>query len=127
MAEEIMAIRFDCPSCKAHYEVADELAGKMIMCRVCKKRGVVRGLTTTSSSAGTLAAGAAAKTTTRRNFLPFIGLFLASLGAIGVGALLARQPWERGRERPEDGPDGGRRRFRRGPGEDKKDGKESAV
>ena len=117
-----MAVRFDCPNCKAHYEVADDLLGKMIMCRVCKKRGLVRSTTAATALPG---AGVLATTTSRRNFLPFIGLFLASLGAIGVGALLARQPWERGRDR-EDGP-GGRRRFRPPPGEDKKDNKGSAV
>ncbi len=116
-----MAIRFDCPSCKANYEVADDLAGKMIMCRVCKTRGQVRSLTAAASSTAMLvAAGASATAMSRRNFLPHLGLFLASLGAIGVGALLARQPWARGREEE-------RRRFRRPPGEDKKDGKEGAV
>jgi hypothetical protein len=123
MAEEIMAIRFDCPSCKANYEVADDLAGKMIMCRVCKKRGAVRSLTAAASAPGL--GGLAAKTS-RRNFLPYIAFFLASVGAWWVGALLARyQPWERGRERPED-ESGGWRRFRQ-PGEDKKAGKEGAV
>jgi hypothetical protein len=57
----------------------------------------------------------------RRTFLPWAGLFVASLGAIGVGALLANPPWERGKLSPEE--EERRRRFReRPPGEDKKDG-----
>ena len=115
-----MAVRFDCPNCKANYDVADDLAGKMIMCRVCKKRGSVRSLSAPASSLAAPVEGAAAAVS-RRNFLPWAGLFLASLGAIGVGALLARQPWE-SRESPEEER---RRRFRGGPppGEDKKDNK----
>lgn len=110
-----MPIRFDCPNCKANYEVVDDLAGKMIMCRVCKKRGPVRSLA--AATANPLAAAApAGSSMSRRNFLPLAGLFLASLGAIGVGALLARQPWERGRDKDE------RRRWPP-PGDDKKDDK----
>ena len=119
--EEIMAVRFDCPNCKANYEVADDLAGKMIMCRVCKKRGPVRSLSAAASSlAAPVKGSTSSPSVSRRNFLPLAGLFVASLGAIGVGALLARQPWERGKERSEDerGP-----RFRRPPADDKKDGK----
>ncbi len=115
-----MAVRFDCPNCKANYEVADDLAGKIIMCRVCKKRGSVRSLSTAASSLAMPTAGAAAQSMSRRNFLPLVGLFFASLGAIGVGALLARQPWEQGKE--DDWP--GRRRRDQQPGDDKKDGKD---
>ncbi|HEY7326735.1 MAG TPA: hypothetical protein VH592_03790 [Gemmataceae bacterium] len=123
-----MAVSFNCPSCKATYEVADDLAGKMIMCRVCKKRGPVRSLGAAGSSATLAAAGSSmAATPSRRNFLPIAGLFLASLGAIGVGALLARQPWDRSDPRDDwKGGPGGRRRGPGG-GEDKKDGKEGAV
>jgi hypothetical protein len=128
--EEIMPVRFDCPSCKANYEVADDLAGKMIMCRVCKKRGPVRSLSAPASSATTLPAARqalAAATPSRRNLLPFLGLFLASLGAIGVGALFARYPpseWFAGEDPEEE-----RRRRRRfgPPDEQKKDGKEGAT
>ena len=127
-----MAIRFDCPNCKANYEVADDLGGKMIMCRVCKKRGAVRSLSAPASSLAMPAASVTAGSLSRRNFLPLVGLFFASLGAIGVGAVLARQPWERGKESPEE--QERRRRFREGwrPGEDKdkkdgKDGKEGGV
>jgi hypothetical protein len=121
--EEIMPVRFDCPSCKANYEVDDGLAGKMIMCRVCKKRGAVRSLTAASPSQATSLAAAvpAASGLSRRNFLPLAGLFVASLGAIGVGALLARQPWDRGTDKDD-------RRFRGfppPPRDDQKDGKDN--
>ncbi len=102
-----MPVNFDCPSCKATYEVADDLAGKMIMCRVCQKRGPVRSLTATTSPA----ASKSSTEPSRRNFL--IGGIVASLGAIGAGALLARQPWRHWGEEPpppDDSPD--RRRFR---------------
>jgi hypothetical protein len=121
-----MAIRFDCPNCKTQYEVADDLAGKMIMCRGCQKRGAVRGLG--ASTATLTAAGAsAAPVSSRRTFL--IGLGVASLGAIATGALLARQPWRRwggssdtpssergrGRGRPRP-PDAGKDTEKKGPG-----------
>ncbi|HTU90608.1 MAG TPA: hypothetical protein VMF69_11080 [Gemmataceae bacterium] len=129
-----MPIRFDCPNCKANYEVADDLAGKMIMCRVCKKRGPVRSLTAPAVAAA--AGRPATDSMSRRNFLPIIGLFLASVGAVATGALLARQPWDQGRRPPEDGrrppedgPGGEPGKRRRGPprDDDKKDGKEGAV
>lgn len=120
-----MPVRFDCPSCKANYEVADDLAGKVIMCRVCKKRGPVKSLTAAATLPATGTSSSAPMS--RRNFLPIVGLFVASLGAIGVGALLARAPWERGKE-----PDDGRRRRWPPPDDkndknDKKDGKGGPV
>lgn len=121
-----MSVRFDCPSCKANYEVDDGLAGKMIMCRVCKKRGAVKSLAAANPSHATSLAAAvpAASSLSRRNFLPIAGLFVASLGAIGVGALLARQPWDRSNDKDD---------WRRGPrpprddNKDNKDNKGSAV
>jgi hypothetical protein len=116
-----MTLRFDCPSCKANYEVADDLAGKIIMCRVCKKRGKVQSSPTQTSSATAQQAASlsAASSLSRRNFLPLAGLVLASLGAIATGALLAKQPWARTTE------DRGPGRGRKGPppGEDRKDDK----
>lgn len=116
-----MPVRFDCPHCKANYEVADDLAGKMIMCRVCKKRAPVKSLDFKPPS---MTAAAASKSSSaqssRRTFV--IGLTVASLGAIGVGALLARAPWQR---RGDGGQD---RQRRRGPPPDaQKDDKGSSV
>lgn len=118
-----MTIRFDCTSCKANYEIADDLAGKMIMCRVCKKRGKAQGAPSTTPSATAPAAEGKADATklSRRNFLPIAGLVLASVGAIATGALLARQPWRRPPTEPEFGP--GRRRKGPQPDKDKKDEK----
>ena len=123
-----MPVHFNCPNCKATYEVADDLAGKMIMCRVCKKRGSVGKSTAAASSAATVpGAGQSLATAmpSRRNLLPIVGFCVLSLAAVGVGALLARAPWESGSDRQDDWPGGGRRR--RGPGEDKKDDKEGAT
>ncbi len=117
-----MPVNFDCPSCKATYEVADDLAGKMIMCRVCQKRGPVRSLTATTTSA----ASKSSAEPSRRTFL-IGGVVVASLGAIGAGALLARQPWRHWGAEPDDSPD----RRRRGPPPDadkqKQDGKGPSV
>lgn len=118
-----MAIRFDCPHCKANYEVADDLGGKMIMCRVCQKRGAVRSLAAASAApaaaAGSVAAGASS--VSRRKFFVIGAGVLASLGAVGTGALLARRPWRHwGEEEPENQP-GGPWRGRGGPPRDGKD------
>jgi hypothetical protein len=116
-----MTIRFDCPSCKANYDVADDLANKVIMCRVCKKRGKVQSFSATTPSATTLPSAAKLEATpmTRRGFLPLAGLILASAGAVATGALLARQPWRK--PSTDDGP-GGRRKGPP-PDEGKKDDK----
>jgi hypothetical protein len=112
-----MTIQFDCPSCKAHYEVADDLGGKMIMCRVCKKRGPVKSTSAANAPAGAALASVAKSSSepSRRSFLLIGGGVLASLGAIATGALLARwQPFRHWGEPADTSPDGQRRR-RRGP------------
>lgn len=108
-----MAVRFDCSHCKANYEVADDLAGKMIMCRVCQKRAAVRSLSTASSSSllkTTTSSPTSSVDKSRRNFL--IGMSVASLSAIGAGAMLARRPWRRWGNKPaqSSAPEGGPRR-----------------
>ncbi len=87
-----MPISFQCPHCKTVYDVADDLAGKFIMCRGCQKRGAV---STPSGKAPNATAPASATSPTRRNFLTIAGWGLASVGAIATGALLARKPWKR--------------------------------
>lgn len=115
-----MTLRFDCPNCKSNYEVADDLGGKMIMCRVCKKRVKVQS---TPAGAAPAAAGKVAGTSlSRRNFLPIVGLVLASGAAVAIGALLAREPWRTPPTRPDFGPGKGRRKGPP-PEEDKKGGK----
>jgi hypothetical protein len=114
-----MSIRFDCPSCKANYEVADDLAGKMIMCRVCKKRGKIGSLSSPDTAAATpFVAKSVAAAPSRRNFLMIGGLVLASVGSIAAGALLARKPWHKWT----DPPDTNRRGPGKGPPPDGKDG-----
>jgi hypothetical protein len=90
-----MPIRFDCPSCKANYEVADDLAGKMIMCRVCKKRGQIKSLAAAGAATVPSIQKSVALGPSRRNFLAIGGLVVASLGSITAGALLARKPWRK--------------------------------
>jgi len=118
-----MPIRFDCPNCKANYEVADDLGGKMIMCRLCQKRGLVRS--STAKPSATVQSAAAAAAPSRRNFLLIGGGVLASLAAIATGAGLAQwRPWRHWGDEPEGerrrgfGPPGGRGgppRDRKGP------------
>ncbi|HEY7425370.1 MAG TPA: hypothetical protein VH682_14155 [Gemmataceae bacterium] len=88
-----MPIQFLCPNCKTVYDVADDLAGKFIMCRACQKRGPVRSLSGKAPGSATLAASASAASPTRRNFLTIALWSVASVGAIATGAVLARKPW----------------------------------
>jgi hypothetical protein len=85
-----MPIQFLCPNCKTVYDVADDLAGKFIMCRACQKRGPVRSLSGQAPSSTTLAASASAASPTRRKFMTISLWSLASVGAITTGAVLAR-------------------------------------
>ncbi|HWG43672.1 MAG TPA: hypothetical protein VN688_12870 [Gemmataceae bacterium] len=104
-----MAIQFECPHCKAGYEVADDLAGKMIMCRLCQKRGSVRSLAAKPAPA--------AATTSNPSRRKFVLIAVASIGSIGTGILLARRPWRLWSFRAERSPeDTTRRRGRRGGG-----------
>jgi hypothetical protein len=124
-----MAIQFECPNCKTAYEVADELAGKFIMCRGCQKRGPVRTLSGKPASGGGLAAAVAtASPPTRRNFLMYGVCVAASVGAIVTGAVLARKPWRAWTQTTDPrgfGPGGpGPRRPRPDDGKDRKDDKE---
>lgn len=106
-----MPIRFECPHCKAHYEVADDLGGKMIMCRVCQKRAPVKSLAAASAPGSAVPSVAKSDTLSRRKFLVIGGGVLASLGAIATGAILAR--WQPFRHWGEPST---RDRFDRGPG-----------
>jgi hypothetical protein len=126
----LMPVRFDCPHCKANYEVVDDLVGKMIMCRVCKKRATVRSVSGTMPTPSLTTTATASKSssadTSRRNFIVFASI--ASLGAIGLGALLARQPWRRwGKSASQSSAPGGPQdqpgRRRRDPQDGKKDDK----
>jgi hypothetical protein len=89
-----MPIRFDCPHCKANYEVADDLGNKMIMCRVCKQRALVKtaGAATAASTVASVKKSGGVEIS-RRGFFAIGGLVLASIASIATGALLARKPW----------------------------------
>jgi hypothetical protein len=98
-----MSVRFECPTCKTSYDVDDDLAGKMIMCRGCQKRGQVRAAgasskaaTTTATTAAPATATSVAKpnliqaTTTRRESMAMWVYGLLAVGSITTGAVLAR-------------------------------------
>jgi hypothetical protein len=107
-----MTLPFNCPHCKANYEVADELGGKNIMCRVCQKRGQVGSAAGKTAGAGGAAGiSLAAKDPSRRNFLFIGGVTVGSVLSIATGAILAR--WRYWNPQTEPPPEGGRRR---GPG-----------
>ena len=112
-----MPISFACPSCKAHYDVMDDLAGKSILCRVCQKRGTVPAAPAKPAAPATSAGQKSLVATTpvdpsRRRMLLLVA---AGLGAIITGAVIARHPWRHwGEPDPKESPDGPGRR--RGPG-----------
>ena len=86
-----MPIPFECSGCKTAYEVADDLAGKAILCRTCQHRGQVRSLGAPTSGKAGLSLSVAS--VGRRNFLRIGALVLASAASITTGALLAHRPW----------------------------------
>jgi hypothetical protein len=103
-----MPVRFVCPTCKTSYDVDDELAGKMIMCRGCQKRGKVQaaGVSTPTATATTTAPATATTTATatslartalaqstpsRREAMSSWWVYgLLAVGSITTGAVLAR-------------------------------------
>ncbi len=113
-----MAVKFECPNCKAGYEVADDLANKVILCRVCQKRGTVRaaGAKATPSSGGVPSVALPSSKPSRRQTLKIVAGIVASVASIATGAVLARnpslRPWrhwksESGERRRRGGPDSG--------------------
>jgi hypothetical protein len=111
---DAMPIAFACPSCKARYDVTDELAGKSILCRVCQKRGTVPAAPAKPAEPAKAAAPAqpaAPINPTRRRVLLMVA---GGLGAIITGAVLARHPWKHWGDPPPASPDDPGRR--RGPG-----------
>lgn len=115
-----MSISFACPSCKARYDVTDELAGKSILCRVCKKRGTVPAAPAKAAEPTKPAAEPAKSTVPAKPATPpnpgrrrFILMAVGGLGAIITGAVLARRPWKHWGDPPPSPDDPARRR---GPG-----------
>jgi len=102
------------------YEVADDLAGKWIMCRGCQKRGPVRSLSAkgNADAAGAASIALASANPSRRQALRIGVGVLASLASITTGALLARyRPWRNWGDSDDSSPETTRRRGRgRGPG-----------
>jgi DNA-directed RNA polymerase subunit RPC12/RpoP len=106
-----MPIQFECSGCKTTYEVADDLAGKAILCRTCQHRGQVKSLG--APTIGKPGRSLSIASLGRRNFLGIAALVLASAGSIATGSMLARRPWRNwggGEQSPDDS------RRRRGPG-----------
>jgi hypothetical protein len=86
-----MPLLFECPHCRAKYEVADDMAGKAILCRECEQRGNVP-----ASTAKQTGAAAGPKPPTRRKALKLVAGSLAA-GAVlyaGVYYWFHELPWE---------------------------------
>jgi hypothetical protein len=110
-----MPIRFECTHCPAKYDVADDMAGKTILCRSCEKRGTVPSAATPppgSAPRPTLPAAAALRQValpTRRSFLtPALayGVPAGLLVFAGIYYWSRPFPWERLRD-PRPGEPGG--------------------
>jgi hypothetical protein len=115
-----MPIPFTCPSCKARYDVMDDLAGKKIMCRVCQKRGPVPAAPprpsappAAATSANAPHAAAAPAKPSRRNLVLIIA---GAVGALTTGAILARRPWRHWGDSMESAPPDDPANRRRGKG-----------
>lgn len=109
-----MPISFACPSCKARYDVTDDLAGKSILCRVCQKRGTVPAASAKPAEPAKAAVPAQRAAPANPSRRRFILMAVGGLGAIITGAVLARHPWKHWGDPPPASPDDPGRR--RGPG-----------
>jgi hypothetical protein len=83
--EDVMPIPFQCPKCRARYEVADAMDGKTILCRECEERVSVGG----QAAGGTKL--------TRRNALAALayGVPGGLLVVAGIYYWSRPLPWER--------------------------------
>lgn len=109
-----MSISFACPTCKARYDVTEELAGKSILCRVCQKRGTVPAAPAKPAEPAKSAEPAKPAAPPNPSRRRFILMATGALGAILTGAVLARRPWKHWGDPPPASPDDPARR--RGPG-----------
>jgi hypothetical protein len=128
-----MPVSFECPNCRARYDVAPDMVGKTMLCRECEQRVSIPGSAAVAKPVhpALKAAAASAGEATRRNAI-LIGLagFLpgALLGWLGGYFWKRPLPWEGHRrdspeasadgEQPADGQaaDGQQRRGGRGRG-----------
>jgi hypothetical protein len=94
-----MPIFFECSSCSIKYEVADDMAGKTILCRQCEQRGKVPGVVPAGNPARAAALVGTArgqKPPTRRKALEW-GLGGAVVGLVGFAMIYYWShplPWE---------------------------------
>jgi hypothetical protein len=105
-------IYFQCPNCRAKYDVAEDMVGKTMLCRECEQRVAVPASAAAAKPVHPALKAAAASTgeaTRRSAILIGVASFLpgALLGWLG-GYFWKRQlPWEGGRSgRREDSADG---------------------
>ncbi len=110
-----MPIHFECPNCRAKYDVADDMIGKNILCRNCEQRVAVQR--PGAGVARTAAPAAAASGAVSRRKAVLIAAGILPVGFLGwfMGYYWKRPlPWERVKP-AEDSEDRPRRRFRGGP------------
>jgi hypothetical protein len=92
-----MPIHFECPNCRAKYDVAEDMVGKTMLCRECEQRVPVHVTATAGKAVAAKGTAASAGAPTRRNAV-LIGLagFLpgALLGWFGGYFWKRPLPWE---------------------------------
>ncbi len=107
-----MPIHFECPNCRARYDVAEDMVGKPMLCRECEQRVTVAASAAAAKPVHPALKAAATSTgeVTRRNaVLIGVASFLpgALLGWMGGYFWKRPLPWEgRRRETPEASADG---------------------
>jgi hypothetical protein len=104
-------IHFECPNCRAKYDVAEDMVGKPMLCRECEQRVTVAASAAAAKPVhpALKAAAASAGDVTRRSVLIGVASFLpgALLGWMGGYFWKRPLPWEGAkRERREDSADG---------------------
>lgn len=95
-------MKFQCPACSANYEVAKEMAGRSILCRMCGKRGMVsEGTAVTLGASSRVAAGPGATSVAAPPASRYAGLILLTkvvglllLGFCAVYYWSRPLPWE---------------------------------
>jgi hypothetical protein len=112
-----MPFHFECPNCRAKYDVADDMAGKTILCRECEKRVPVKRPGTSAVRAAPPAAAAPGMLTRRKAVLIAVGSVVpAGLMAWVMGYYWKRPlPWEFKKPSEDSEEQPRRRRGRGGP------------
>ncbi len=109
-----MPVGFQCPNCKARYDIAEDMVGKTMLCRECEQRVSVPapGAANKPAHPALKAAVTAGDVSRRKMIVVGVSTFLPGmlLGWLGGYFWKRPLPWEGAsrsrRERPEGAPEG---------------------